>query len=203
VTVALAGLGLGIALGGAPGPVQAVLLTEAVRGGLSRGFRAQAGANLSFGLLLIVLALGVSVVLPGGPILRALELAGGAFLLWLAWDGFRSAGDLELGTGGRGRLPPAIRGIMAVILNPGAWLFLATAAASLFAAASQQGGPANTLLAALALLAGVVMTDGAVVLIGGLGVRRAGDRVARLVRRGLAVLLAALGIWLLLRAVIG
>ena len=36
----LAGLGLGIALAGAPGPVQAILLTEALRGGVSRGLRA-------------------------------------------------------------------------------------------------------------------------------------------------------------------
>ena len=51
---ALAGLGLGIALAGAPGPVQAVLLTEALRGGATRGFRAMVGANLTLGVLLRV-----------------------------------------------------------------------------------------------------------------------------------------------------
>jgi threonine/homoserine/homoserine lactone efflux protein len=202
VAIALAGLGLGIALGGAPGPVQAVLLTEAVRGGLGRGFRAQAGANLTFGLMLIALALGVSLVPPRGAILRLLEIAGGAFLLWLAWDGFRSQDPSGAEAGERRQLPPAVRGVIAVVLNPGAWLFLATAASSLLVAASQQGGTSGAMLAALALLTGVVLSDGGVVLLGGLGLRRTGERFGRYVRRGLAIVLAALGIWLLIRAVI-
>jgi hypothetical protein len=45
-TAVVTGFGIGIALGGAPGPVQAVLLSESTRG-LSRGFRALAGANLT------------------------------------------------------------------------------------------------------------------------------------------------------------
>jgi hypothetical protein len=47
-----------------------------------------------------------------------------------------------------------------------------------------------------------MLGDGAVVLIGGLGVRRAGDRVALWVRRGLAVVLAALGIALIVRGLV-
>ena len=37
-------LGIGLALAGAPGPVQAILLTESVRGGFGRGLRAMLGA---------------------------------------------------------------------------------------------------------------------------------------------------------------
>ncbi len=83
----MAALGLGLALASAPGPVQAVLLAESVRGGTARGLRALAGANATFGLLLVTLALGLSIAVPGGFLLRALEVAGGAFLIWLTVDG--------------------------------------------------------------------------------------------------------------------
>ncbi|MDQ4004787.1 MAG: LysE family transporter, partial [Actinomycetota bacterium] len=171
-----AGLGLGIALASAPGPVQAVLLSESIRGGLGRGFRAMAGASLTFGVILLALALGLSLAAPTGPVLRILQTAGGALLLWLAIDGFRTAGRVDP-AGERRALPPTVRGALAVILNPGAWLFLATAASSLLADAVRQGGRASAVLAAAALIAGLAVGDAGVVLLGGVGLRRAGERV--------------------------
>jgi threonine/homoserine/homoserine lactone efflux protein len=194
---ALAGLGLGIALASAPGPVQAVLLTESVRGGIGRGFRAMAGANGTFGLLLVALALGVSVSPPSGPVVRILEVAGGVLLLWLAVEGFRSTRPVERPPIERRSLPPIARGALAVILNPGAWLFLGTAASSLLSTAARQGGSGGALLAALALMVGLAVGDGGVVLLGGLGVRRGGERLGLWVRRVLAIVLAGLGLWLL------
>jgi threonine/homoserine/homoserine lactone efflux protein len=199
----LAGLGLGLALAGAPGPVQAVLLAEAVRGGIGRGFRAMAGASLTFGLLLFALALGLSVAAPSEPVLRFLKLAGGALLIWLAIDGLRSGHAVDPATGERRALHPTLRGSLAIVLNPGAWLFLATAASSLFAAATEEAGTAGALLAALALMVGLAVGDGAVVLIGGLGLRRASERIGLWVRRVLAVILAGLGVWLIVDGVIG
>jgi len=193
----VAGLGLGVALAGAPGPVQAMLLAESLRGGTRRGLRALAGANLSFGILLIALALGLSVSVPAEPALRVLKIVGGVFLVWLGYDGFRARED----TSGRGdrrrRLPLAARGALAVVLNPAVWLFLATAASSLFAAATQQGGRGAALTAALALIAGLAAGDAAVVVAGGTGLRRAGPNVARLMRRALALVLAVFGLWLI------
>jgi len=198
----VAGLGLGLALAGAPGPVQAVLLTEALRGGLPRGFTAMAGANLTFGCLLVALALGVSLVLPSEPVLRILKIVGGIFLIYIAVDGIRARDEIS-GTDSRHGLPPAARGALAVLLNPPAWLFLATAASSLMASATAVGGTRTALLAALALLAGLATGDGTLVLAGGLGLRRiraGGIDVSRQLRRALAVLLAMLGAGLVLTA---
>ena len=192
-----AGLGLGIALASAPGPVQAVLLSESIRGGLGRGFRAMAGANLTFGVILMALALGLSVAAPTGTVLRILQVAGGALLLWLAVDGFRTAGRVDP-TGERRAFPPTVRGALAVILNPGAWLFLATAASSLLADAVRQGGRVSAVLAAAAMMVGLAVGDGGVVLLGGVGLRRASERVGMWVTRVLAVVLAGLGVWLLI-----
>jgi threonine/homoserine/homoserine lactone efflux protein len=200
-TPILAGLGLGVALAGAPGPVQAVLLAESVRGGAARGFRAMAGANLTFAALLVALALGLSLAPPAGPILRVLKIAGGALLIWLAIDGLRSGNQVEAAATDRRSVPPVVKGALAVLINPGAWLFLATAATSLFAAATQAGGRAAALLAAGALVLGLALGDGAVVLLGGLGLRRAGDRVGMWIRRVLALVLAGLGVWLLIQGV--
>ena len=193
----VAGLGLGVALAGAPGPVQAMLLAESLRGGTGRGLRALAGANLSFGILLIALALGLSVSVPAEPALRVLKIVGGVFLVWLGYDGFRAREDTSSRGDRRRRLPLAARGALAVVLNPAVWLFLATAASSLFAAATQQGGRGAALTAALALIAGLAAGDAAVVVAGGTGLRRAGPNVARLMRRALALVLAVFGLWLI------
>jgi threonine/homoserine/homoserine lactone efflux protein len=194
----LAGLGLGIALAGAPGPVQAILLAEALRGGIARGFRAMFGANVTLGALLIALALGVSIAVPSDAVLRILKIVGGLFIVLLGVDGFRSANTLtqpsEEHKARSVNLPPAARGALAVILNPPAWLFLATAASSLMASATQSGGTRTALLAALALLLGVAAGDGTLVLASGLGLRRARPEIGRQLRRGLAVLLVILGI---------
>ncbi len=199
---AMAGLGVGLALASAPGPVQAVLMTEAVRGGLVRGFRAMAGANVTFGLLLVGLALGLSVAPPSGPALRVLKVAGGALLVVLAVDGFRSRHEKDAPSATRRSLPPTARGALAVLLNPGAWVFLGTAATSLLAGADRLGGTASAVLVALALLVGLAVGDGTVVLLGGLGVRRAGDRAKRWVRWILATVLAGLGVWLIVGGLI-
>jgi threonine/homoserine/homoserine lactone efflux protein len=194
----LAGLGLGIALAGAPGPVQAILLAEALRGGVSRGLRAMAGANLMLGALLLALALGVSITVPAGPLLRALKIVGGAFLIFLAVDGFRSASRPIGKAAERDELPPAARGALAVILNPPAWLFLATAASSLMVSATQAGGTITAVLAALALLVGVMAGDGTLVLASGLGLRRARSDIGRILRQVLSIVLGILGAALVL-----
>ena len=198
----MAGLGVGLALASAPGPVQAVLVTEAVRGGLVRGFRAMAGANLTFGLLLVGLALGISVAPPGGAALRVLKVAGGVLLVALAVDGFRSRRQAIDGSPGWRSLPPSVRGALAVVLNPGAWVFLGTAASSLLSGATRLGGTGSAVLVALALLVGLAMGDGTVVLLGGVGVRRAGSTVRAWVRTILATLLAGLGVWLIVGGLI-
>src|SRR5947207_2222572 len=198
----MVGLGIGIALAGAPGPVQAVLLTEAVGGGIGRGFRALAGVHVTFGALLVSLALGLSVATPRGWALRLLESAGGALLVWLAVDGLRSGPVASRGPRERPALPPTARGALAILLNPGGWLFLGAVASPLFASAMQRGGVASSLVVASGLVAGAAAGDGALVLLGGVGLRRAGDRVERLVFRALALVLAGLGGWLMIEGVI-
>ncbi len=198
--------GLGATLGLLPGPVQFVLLTEATRGGVRRGFAAMAGANGMFGLLLVSLAAGLALLAPGHGLLRALKIVGGAFLLYLAVDAFaaairvlRGAAERDARMSGRA---PFVRGVFAVLLNPGAWVFLATTASALFATAADSGGRAFALVSAVAMLAGVAVVDGSMVLLGG-GVRRFEERVARWLTPVLAAGLAAFGAILVVQGVVG
>ena len=197
----LAGFGIGLALGGAPGPVQAVLLSESLHG-LGRGFQALAGANLTFGFLLLASAAGLSQLVPAGPQLRVLALAGGAVLLWLAIDGLRTAARPIGGTAVGSTVPPFVRGATIVLLNPGGWLFLATVGTAIFASARQTGGPALAVISAVAMTSGLAAGDAGVVLLGGWGLRRARAGLRSWIQRGLAAMLGGFGCWLLVRAVV-
>ena len=195
-----AALGIGLALAGAPGPVQAILLTESVRS-FGRGLAAMLGAAATWATLLIITALGVSLFAPEGITFRLLQIAGGVLLVFLAIDGLRAAPTTT--TEDRGGLPPMLRGSLAVALNPGAYLFLAAVASPLFADASEAGGTPTAIAAALALIIGTATGDIAVVLLGAFGVRRLSDERLLWVRRGLAVLLGVLGVWLVVAALLG
>jgi len=218
---AATGFGLGIALGVSPGPVQILLLTEAARGGLKRGFRAMAGANGTFLVLLLLLAAGVTAVTPSGAALRVLEVAGGALLLWIAIDAgvdvFRGH-DLEqaeqkarsaaaASTGGRRTATavlarPETRGVLAVVLNPGGWLFLATTATALVADATEGEGRPAAFVTVVALMVGVSVMDGLTVLLGGGGSLLTG-RAGRWIRLALTLALAAIGILFVIRGIRG
>src|SRR5579859_7036294 len=99
------GVLMGIALGAAPGAVQVVVVAEALGGGVFRGLRAVAGANLAFGLLLLGVALGIGAIYPRGEVLRGVEVAGAAFLLWQAVGAFRRSPS-TFQPQGRNSLPP-------------------------------------------------------------------------------------------------
>jgi threonine/homoserine/homoserine lactone efflux protein len=198
----LTGFGIGVALAGAPGPVQAVLLGEAVRDGVGRGLQALAGANLTFGLLLLLLAIGVSIATPDAGTVRVLRVAGGAVLVYLAADAVRTDWSPAEWSPTR-RVPAAIRGSAAVLLNPGAWLFLGAVAAPLIATGTRVGGTPVAIAAALALMLGAGVGDLGVVLFGGLGLRRASAGLARWIRRVLAVVLGLLGAALIAAGLIG
>jgi len=194
----VAGLAIGIALAGAPGPVQAMLLAEAARGGVGRGLRALAGASFTFGLLLLCLAMGVSIVVPQGLVLRLLRLTGGILLVWLAVDAIRSGWDGDPAPERGPSMPAAARGSLAILLNPGAWLFLGAVASPLLATATHLGGQAGAVSAAIALMVGAAIGDTGVVLLGAKGLRRGGPQFSRWIRRGLAAILTGFGVWLLL-----
>ena len=185
-----AAFSLGVALGASPGPVQLLLFSEAARGGATRGLRAMAGANATFGFMLVLLAAGLSSIDPGQTFLSVVRVIGGGFLVFLAID----APD--------GGLHPAVRGVVAVLLNPGAYVFLATTGTAVVADAAHDGGRALAFATVAALLTGVSLMDSGMVLLGS-GAHRVTDRVLRMLGDVVAVALGGLGLSLIVQGVLG
>jgi threonine/homoserine/homoserine lactone efflux protein len=95
-----------------------------------------------------------------------------------------------------------VRGIVAVILNPGVYVFLATTGTALVASAVHQGGRGLAVLTVFALLIGVSLMDSAMVLLGA-GAHRVSERFLRILSDVLAVAMGALGVWLIVRGIGG
>jgi threonine/homoserine/homoserine lactone efflux protein len=188
---------LGFALGAAPGPVQVLILTETAKRGLSGGFRVMLGANGTLFVILLALALGFSSLTPTAGVLRGLRIAGGSFIVVLALFEMRSLlarRKPEPEDAGRSALGPTTKGIVSVVVNPGAWLFFASTASAVIAAATVDGGTEGALAAAVAMTAGVSLSDSTFTLLGSGGRRLLGERGLWLVRVGLSFVLLSLGV---------
>jgi len=193
LSILFSSFALGLVLASSPGPVQAVLLAESARGGRRGGFAAMLGANATFAVLLVALAAGLALVAPAGGAARLIRLGGGVFLLLLAADTCRSASRQQADAALRG-LPPGPRGVLAVLLNPGAWIFLGTTAAALMADAIRHGGRGFAVLTAVAMTAGIAVIDGAFVLLASEGQTRLGVLGSARLAYVLAAALAAFGV---------
>ena len=200
--IPLAAFGLGVALGASPGPVQLLLLSESSRGGAGRGLRAMAGANGTFGLMLLLLAAGLSSLEPGPTFLRVMEVIGGGFLVFLAADAFRESRRSETTVVPRPGMDPALRGVIAVVVNPGVYLFLASTGTAVVASAAEAGGRSLAFVTVLTLLLGVSTLDLGMVLLGA-GAHRVSDRFLRILGDVLAIALGGLGVWLIVQGLLG
>ncbi len=189
---------LGAALGAAPGPVQLSILSETARHGIGQGFRVMLGANGMLFVVLATLALGFSTVEPSPDVMRGLRIVGGLFLVFLAVSELRSLRLESVGSDAvempRGRWGPTAKGVLLVIVNPGAWIFFATTAAAVMADANAGGGRDAALLAAVAMTLGVSLTDFGSALVGTGSRALLGERALTWVRTALSVLLLGIGI---------
>jgi threonine/homoserine/homoserine lactone efflux protein len=198
--------GLGFALGAAPGPVQLLILTETSRRGLSGGLRVMLGANGALVVVMVALALGFSSFQPGPVAVRVLRVAGGLFLGYLGAAELRTlrrerAGEERVA---RGRsFGPTAKGILSVILSPGAWVFFATTASAVVVDARTHGGRAAAFAAAIAMAAGVSTSDVSFTLLGSGGSQVLRERGLTILRGVLAAGLIGIGVgfvWLGLTA---
>ncbi|MBP5959137.1 LysE family translocator [Pseudomonas anatoliensis] len=104
-----------------PGPVNIVALSSGAQFGFRASQRHVAGATLGFVLLLVLMGLGLHEVLKLWPFMtRVVQLAGVAFLLFMAWK--LATDDGQLNAGDSGRAPSMLYGAVMQWLNPKAWL---------------------------------------------------------------------------------
>jgi threonine/homoserine/homoserine lactone efflux protein len=204
-----AAFALGFALGAAPGPVQLLILSETAKRGLEGGLRVMLGANLTLLGILVILALGFASLEPGPGVIRTLQAVGGSFLVWIGVGELRAIRDEARSTveapsqGAVARLGPTTKGVAAVLLNPGAWVFFATTASALMANATADGGTGAALAAAVAMAVGVSCSDLTFTILGSGGRRLFGEQGLRWIRMGLAALLVAIGVAFVTQAIRG
>jgi threonine/homoserine/homoserine lactone efflux protein len=195
----------GFALGIAPGPVQVLILSQSAKRGVAGGLRVMLGANLTMFVILLVLALGLSAIAPSDTALRALAIIGGVALVVFASLDLRSihrAAPPQTEVPARG-LGPTATGIVAVILNPGAWLFFATTATATLAAATELGGRSAAVITATAMAIGVSLADLVSTGLGSGGHRFLGARGLAILRTVLALALVAIGFAFVWRGLTG
>ncbi|MBR1217378.1 LysE family translocator [Bradyrhizobium sp. U87765 SZCCT0131] len=109
-----------------PGPNMAYLAALSLSNGVRVGLTAVAGIALGLSVYGIAAALGLAALIDGTPLLyEALRWAGVIYLLWLAWDGWRSEAETSA-TATDDRIRPAVafrRGLVTNLLNPKAAVF--------------------------------------------------------------------------------
>jgi threonine/homoserine/homoserine lactone efflux protein len=194
------GVTLGFSAAVSPGPFQAFLLARAARSGIRRTLPLTLAPLVSDVPIVAVILLALTRVPPG--FLRALEVAGGAFLLWLAWGTLRTRGE-PVGAGGAA---PRAGGafLSAVVVNatgPGPWIFWSTVCGPILASA-WEASPAR----ALAFLAGFygLLVGGKAAIVAAFGMAgRIGPGVARWLALASAAAMGVMGALQLWRGLTG
>jgi threonine/homoserine/homoserine lactone efflux protein len=195
------GVTLGFSAAASPGPFQAFLFSSASRVGVRRTLPLALAPLVSDGPIVAVTLLAIAGM-PRG-FLRGLELVGGAFLLWLAWGAFRTAGDTH---GGSSRPPESAGGsfLRAAVVNaagPGPWIFWSTVCGPILIEA-WRAAPAS----GIAFLAGfyLLLVGGKAALVVAFGLAgRIGPRTARGLGLASAALMAGMGALQLWRGITG
>lgn len=160
----LQGITLGFSAGVSPGPYQAYLIGQTTRLGWRRAMPAVLAPLLSDGPIIALVLLALSR-LPEG-FLRALQVAGGLFVLYLAWSAARAfrAGPPSALQPQDGQRQSVLEAGLMNFLNPNPWIFWSVLAGPILVQGWQQGpgyaaafliGFYATMLAVSAVLVGV------------------------------------------------
>jgi threonine/homoserine/homoserine lactone efflux protein len=179
-----------------PGPNMAWLAIVAATRGRLPGFAAVAGVALGLAVVGALSALGLAAVLSASPTLyHILRWAGIGWLLWLALDAWREAGappdlnapDWQLGRYFR-------RGLVVNLLNPKAAVFYISVLPTFIIAAAPPL-PQVLSLSAIYVTVATAVHAGIVVLAGSAAGLLTDERRSRILRRALALALAAVAVW--------
>jgi threonine/homoserine/homoserine lactone efflux protein len=193
ITALASGAFLGLSCGLAPGPLLALLLAQTLRHGPREGCKIALSPLVTDAPIIVVALVLAAKLAELRPLLGIVSLAGGAFVLYLAWDSFR---PVRPGAEAPAERPRSwFKGIVTNLLSPHPWLFWLTVGAAILAKAIAQGW-----LVAVAFLFGFyLLLVGSKVLVA-LMAGRSRDLLAgrpyRLVMRVLAVLLGLFAILL-------
>ena len=183
---------LGVSCGLAPGPLLALVLTQTLWHGPREGCKIALSPLVTDAPIIIVTLVLAAKLAQLRPLLGVVSVAGGAFILYLAWETF-SAVRQEAATSAE---PPRswFKGILTNLLSPHPWLFWLTVGAASLAKAL-----AESWLAALVFLFGFyLLLVGAKVMVALLAARSRNLLAGRPYRVAMRILALLLGVFALL-----
>ncbi len=195
------GVALGFSAAASPGPFQAFLLAQALANGALRSLPLALAPLASDGPIIALMLLVLSRA-PAG-FLRALQILGGLFLLWIARGTFRALRAPAFPGAPAPLAERPARGFGKAVamnaLSPGPWIFWSTVSGPILVE-SWRASPAS----AASFLAGFYLLlcggNAALVLLFS-GARRLGARPARVLTAASAAVLAGFGIWQIARGI--
>lgn len=180
-----------------PGPNMAYLAALSASEGRSAGLKAVLGITLGLAIYMLASVLGVTELIAAAPLVYgALRWAGVLYLLYLAWEAWRGAAETSPGHAGSADHAPFWRGLIANLLNPKAAVFYVTLLPGFIADGHAAFWIQALILGSVHVLVSVMVHTAIV-----LGASRASVLIARaeqalLVRRGLAIGIALIAVWL-------
>jgi len=146
-TALVTGILLGLASGLAPGPLLALVMTQSLRHGPREGCKIALSPLVTDAPIIVLALLTAAELARLRPLLGIVSIAGGAFVLYLAWDNLSPARmDAEAAAASPGSW---LKGILTNLLSPHPWLFWLTVGAATLARAMTESW-----LAAVAFLLG-------------------------------------------------
>jgi threonine/homoserine/homoserine lactone efflux protein len=180
-----------------PGPNMAYLAILSASDGRRSGFAATAGIALGLLIVGIAAALGVAALISNSALAyQALRWGGVFYLLWLAWDGWRS--EKETSPGKAKGTPQNIkffkRGLVTNLLNPKAAVFYVAILPNFVYASSHVGTQTVTLTIVYVAVATVVHSF-IVLLAATARIFLEDPGRSRFVRRTLSLALAGIALW--------
>jgi threonine/homoserine/homoserine lactone efflux protein len=207
IALLLQGFALGLSAAASPGPFQAYLISQALGGGWRRAAPVAFAPLISDGPIIV----GALILLDHLPpaFLRIISLAGGLFVLYLAWGLWRQWRSPARANGDSGSDSPISdpqnaqvlwRGVMMNLLSPGPYTFWTLVTGPILLAATHQsclhvgaflGGFYGALIGGMLAIASVFHLA-----------RQLGPRVVRSLLLASVVILTIFGVLLLYRGVI-
>jgi len=180
-------MGIGVAAVWWPGPDMALVLRTAINVGIKAAFAVVAGIIAGNGLMITAVLWGFDRLPKSVWLEKGIGTAGGAYLLYLAFRLFYGDHGVP-GPGEKGVRPGWRTGLVTNILNPKAYLFFAAVLAPVV-------HEANGAVHGLGLMGGVILGFSGMVFAGRLlGSRIDPGRIAPVLDRGVAVILAGFGV---------
>lgn len=180
-----------------PGPTVTLIVANSLKHGTRAGLLNVAGTQAGLAVMVVIAGIGLSSVIAAlGHWFEWLRLAGAAYLIWLGWKTFRSAGtDLDRGAPAK---PPRggffLQGALVALSNPKTLLFFG-AFFPQFLDPSRDHATQIAIMGATAL-AFAALSDGTYALLSGRAGHLLSQRRVRLLSKLSGGFLIGGGLWL-------